>query len=326
MDPNGDGDPSDGIDGWRLDVADMVNLNFWKTFHGWVKEINPDAYITGEIWWHDWQKNEMTNAQPWLQGDAFDGVMNYRFTKAIKKFMIDQTSAISAKAFADSMQAIYQDYPWERVLTCQNLMDSHDLDRLSSQLMNPDRWIDHDADPFNNPEYNTRKPDSIAWQKLRMIATVQFAMPGIPMIYYGTEAGMWGGDDPDDRKPMIWPEMNPTPETHNYLGQVRDTEDVVNFDHSLFQFYQKLASLRKLNPTLRYGKIKFQPTEHEHLLVFVRSGEQGNIWVVVNNSAKITNYSLPTSKGLKDLQSSKKLAKKELVIAPYEVKLLLEVQ
>lgn len=32
--------------------------------------------------------------------------------------------------------------------------------------------------------------------------------PGAPMIYYGDEAGMWGGDDPDCHwKPMVWPGM-----------------------------------------------------------------------------------------------------------------------
>ena len=32
MDPNQDGDPSDGIDGWRLDVAEKVNIKFWQEF------------------------------------------------------------------------------------------------------------------------------------------------------------------------------------------------------------------------------------------------------------------------------------------------------
>ena len=49
MDPNGDGDPSDGIDGWRLDVAEKVNIKFLKTFRRWVNEINPNAYLTGEV-------------------------------------------------------------------------------------------------------------------------------------------------------------------------------------------------------------------------------------------------------------------------------------
>ena len=45
MDPNGDGNPEDGIDGWRLDVAEQVNIKFWKKFRGWVFDINPNAYL-----------------------------------------------------------------------------------------------------------------------------------------------------------------------------------------------------------------------------------------------------------------------------------------
>ena len=50
MDPNNDGNPEDGIDGWRLDVAAEVPINFWKEFRKWVKEINPDSYITGDLY------------------------------------------------------------------------------------------------------------------------------------------------------------------------------------------------------------------------------------------------------------------------------------
>jgi cyclomaltodextrinase / maltogenic alpha-amylase / neopullulanase len=82
MDPNQDGDPSDGIDGWRLDVAAEVPMPFWEEFRGWVKDINPNAYITGEIWWDDFNKFTFRNAKPWLD-NAFDGVMNYRFGDGI---------------------------------------------------------------------------------------------------------------------------------------------------------------------------------------------------------------------------------------------------
>ncbi len=41
MDPDGDGDPSDGVDGWRLDVAFCVPHGFWKSWRAHVKSINP---------------------------------------------------------------------------------------------------------------------------------------------------------------------------------------------------------------------------------------------------------------------------------------------
>ncbi|MEM7518542.1 MAG: alpha amylase N-terminal ig-like domain-containing protein, partial [Planctomycetota bacterium] len=49
MDPDGDGDPADGIDGWRLDVPMEVAMPFWDRWRTHVKSINPDAYITGEV-------------------------------------------------------------------------------------------------------------------------------------------------------------------------------------------------------------------------------------------------------------------------------------
>ena len=46
MDPNNDGDPSDGIDGWRLDVAREVPIGFWTDWRRLVKSINPNAIIS----------------------------------------------------------------------------------------------------------------------------------------------------------------------------------------------------------------------------------------------------------------------------------------
>ena len=78
MDPNGDGDPSDGIDGWRLDVPQDIPHPFWRDWREVVKTTNPEAYITGEIW--GW-------AQPWINdGDQFDAVMNYQFAMAAQDF------------------------------------------------------------------------------------------------------------------------------------------------------------------------------------------------------------------------------------------------
>src|SRR5690606_35740788 len=85
MDPNGDGDPSDGVDGWRLDVAEMVSIRFWEAFRDTVRAINPEAYLVGEVWWEDWRNRKIFNARPWLEGDAFDAVMNYRWAVAARK-------------------------------------------------------------------------------------------------------------------------------------------------------------------------------------------------------------------------------------------------
>ncbi|MFO0783683.1 MAG: alpha-amylase family glycosyl hydrolase [Phycisphaerales bacterium] len=87
MDPNGDGDPSDGVDGWRLDVPNEVPLPFWWEWRTLVKKINPNAYISGEIW---------DRAEAYLDGRAFDGVMNYEFAKPAVQWVANQKQKITA--------------------------------------------------------------------------------------------------------------------------------------------------------------------------------------------------------------------------------------
>ncbi|MBC8181624.1 glycoside hydrolase family 13 protein [candidate division KSB1 bacterium] len=284
MDPNGDGDPSDGIDGWRLDVAEKVNINFWKTFRTWVRDINPDAYITGEIWWEDWENNKMFNAAPWLQGDAFDAVMNYRVAKVIKNFVIDKKGKISSQEFVDAIGQIHTDYNWDNVLVCQNLMDSHDVDRLASQIVNPDRWFDHYANPGQNPHYEVRKPTKTEMLKLQLVVAMQMTLPGAPMIYYGDEVGMWGGDDPDCRKPMVWKELHYEPEVAHPTGKFRP-KDEVTFDNELFAWYEKLIRIRKENPVLSLGKIDFFLSDvKNNILGYKRNYQNETLWIIINNN------------------------------------------
>ncbi|MEM6645698.1 MAG: alpha-amylase family glycosyl hydrolase, partial [Bacteroidota bacterium] len=106
LDPNGDGDPSDGIDGYRLDVAEQVPLGFWRDYYRFVKDINPDAYLVGEIWWEAWPDG-MMDPRPWLDG-VFDAVMNYRWYKATRGFLADAPPRLSPSGYVahlDSLEA-----------------------------------------------------------------------------------------------------------------------------------------------------------------------------------------------------------------------------
>ncbi|MCM3629512.1 alpha-glycosidase [Paenibacillus glycanilyticus] len=157
-----------GIDGWRLDVANEVDHQFWREFRQAVKSVNPDAYILGEIW-HD--------AMMWLEGDQFDAVMNYPFTNAVLDFFGHQT--IDAKAFADAIGRQLAAYPQQVTETAFNLLDSHDTPRLLTICGDEAR-------------------------AMKLAALFQLTYPGTPCIYYGDEVGMNGEGDPDCRKCMVW--------------------------------------------------------------------------------------------------------------------------
>ena len=292
-DPNGDGDPSDGIDGWRLDVAERLQMNFWKQFNKWVKDLNPEAYLTGEIWWEDYWNNQQFNAAPWLTGDVFDAVMNYRFGDAMLKFFLDEKQQISATELDNLLKSARQDYRPETAYALQNILDSHDMERLASAAANPDRWMDHGNNLHYNPDFKIGPPDQVGWSKIKAILTFQFTYPGAPYIYYGDEVGMWGADDPDCRKPMVWAEYNYDDETAHPCDRLPDCNysrdcDKVYINLDILNTYKTLIQLRKKYSALVHGSYQtVLIADEKGLFAFQRSNKNEIILAVFNSSKSI---------------------------------------
>lgn len=292
MDPNNDGNPDDGIDGWRLDVAERVQINFWSLFGAWVRDINPDAYLTGEVWWEDWWQGKMYNAAPWLTNNRFDAVMNYRFGDAMFAFFIDQKNKITPSQLDIRLEKVRKEYPPDTKFVLQNVLGSHDTERFASALVNPNRIIDHANNTWYNREFNIRKPNQQERDIQRAILAFQFAYVGAPYIYYGDEAGMWGADDPDCRKPMIWPDFSYDPETSHFCDRLPDCngsrpKDEVFFNEDLFHYYQSLCQLRMNNTILRKGDYKtILIDDNNGLFGFERSLAGNRIWAIFNSSDK----------------------------------------
>lgn len=157
------------IDGWRLDVANEVDHAFWREFRQVVKNTKQDAYILGEVW---------HQANPWLQGDQFDGVMNYPLTDAIFDFV---QHGKSASTFQHAVTKHLYSYP-KLVNEVQfNLLGSHDTPRILT------------ACGGNK-------------QLVKLSYLLLFSFPGSPCIYYGDEIGMAGENDPGCRACMVWEE------------------------------------------------------------------------------------------------------------------------
>ncbi|MEM8874454.1 MAG: alpha-amylase family glycosyl hydrolase [Planctomycetota bacterium] len=269
MDPNGDGDPSDGIDGWRLDVPQDIPHPFWIDWRKHVKGLNPDAYITGEIW---------SFAQPWLKGDQFDAVMNYQFSMPTQDFFVDQSTAISPSEYAAALMNVVEAYPRPIAYAQQNLMGSHDTDRLASMFVNPDRPYDGANRPQDNaatfdPPYSDRAPTAEEWNRFKQLVLFQHSFVGAPMTYYGDEAGMWSPDDPSNRQPFPWPDKGP------YDG------DRVGFNEDIFRHYQHAIAIRNSVEALRVGDVSFPMTDDERDVLVMKRGTDGQtVYVVINRS------------------------------------------
>ncbi len=163
--------------------------------------------------------------------------MNYPITEAIIEYFAK--SEMNAREFRESICEILYRYTWQVNEVMLNLLDSHDTSRF-----------------LNKAKFNI--------EKLILAETFLFTFVGAPMVYYGTEIGMIGEDDPDCRRGMIW------------------DEDKWNKD--LFKKIKKLIQIRKDNIALRRGHIRF--IEDKNLVMFERSYANENVLVIINNSNK----------------------------------------
>ncbi|QDU70942.1 Neopullulanase 2 [Mucisphaera calidilacus] len=259
-----DGNPDHGIDGWRLDVANEVPMTFWRAWRKHVKAVKPDAYIAGEIW---------TDASPWLQGDQFDAVMNYRFADAAQDFFADQENAITPSAFAQKLLEVALMYPAEVAAVQMNLFDSHDTDRLASMFRNPDRAYDGDNRLQDDADYDPGPPTDEEYQRLIQAVTCQMTYLGAPMIYYGNEVGMYSPDDPSNRMPMWWEDLMP----------YENPDFVIRED--VFAAHQRLIAIRHALLPLRRGDFRIQSTNDEAgTLVYERRLDDHQVVVAINRS------------------------------------------
>ena len=157
-----------GVDGMRLDVANEVNPDFWRKMRPYVKTLNPNEWIVGEIW---------GDGNPWLQGDQFDSVMNYQFREAALRFIAHGTE--DARQFANNLMRVHHSYPAQVSRNMMNLLSTHDTTRFLTECKG-----DHDL--------------------AKLGAAIQFTWVGEPSVYYGEELGMEGGKDPENRRGMEW--------------------------------------------------------------------------------------------------------------------------
>lgn len=276
-----DGQVQNGIDGWRLDVAFCVDMDFWRDWSAHVKSINANAYLTAEI------NNDVTQVLPYVQGDAFDAVMHYSFASLCIDYFVQHRMTVTT--FMQRMDSLNRVYSDEVLSGMMQLYDSHDTPRFTSAIHNPqwpafDTWGEYlHASHAWHPGTKTNKPSEADYAMQKQMAIFQFTWPGSPMIYYGDEVGMWGANDPDCRKPMVWTDMQYTPEQYQLDGTQLLQADSVYVREDLKQLYAQLAALRAKEQILRTGACRVFPAkERSGMIMFERYAMGQEIGVYIN--------------------------------------------
>ena len=267
-----------GIDGWRLDVpGDITDPDFWCDFRELVKGVNPEAYLVGEIPWQ---------AEEWLRGDKFDGVMNYQFTQACLAFFggqdidpflsanlmgLPQTQPWNGSQFAARVSELLSIYPEEAVYAQLNLLSSHDMPRFLSLV-------------------------SQKTQDFRLATLFQMTYPGAPCIYYGDEIGMVNG-----------PNRNPEDARYAFSW------DQASWSYEIRNFVRNCIQLRRKNSALTSGDFKIISAD-DNKFTYTRQTETQTLVIIINNTdtpsnvdENLTQY-FPPQALLKDLLTGKSVS------------------
>mgnify|MGYP005989382743 CR=1 FL=1 len=288
MDPDGDGDPADGIDGWRLDVAEELPPAFWQEWHALVRQLNPQAFTSAEIW---------GDSKDFIINNHFSSAMNYNgFAMVAKAWFIDRT--ISSDEFHRQFGGRFRSHPQRQGLALMNLYDSHDTQRIASAIVNrhmPPGYDDSKSvGPQGSRDYKIQGPNAEETEMLKLMALFQFTAPGAPMIYYGTELGMWGADDPDDRMPAWWPDLEFAPMTRGPHGESLNPPITVGYNAELHAYYQRLGKMRAKLEVLRRGDFQKFDTNSDEVFAFLREDENLRALIVLNRGS--TPIQAPTSR------------------------------
>lgn len=230
-----------GAGGWRLDVADELPDEFIKILRKKLKEVKKDSVLIGEVWEDASNKVSYNRKREYLFGNELDSVTNYPLRQIILDLVRNH---IGSKYFIKKYLSLKENYPKEYFYSTMNMLGNHDTERVLTMLNNN---ID----------------------LLKEAVLIQMTLPGVPLIYYGDEAGLNGGKDPSNRKSYPWGKEN----------------------KDILEFYRKISAIRVSEEALKNGEIEFLEFNNG-ILGYERTLNKDRIIIVVNIMEKEENISI----------------------------------
>lgn len=227
-----------GVDGLRMDVAYCMDKEFLKALHRHVKARRPEFFLFGEMIHGDY--NSIVNEE------MMDSCTNYECQKGIY-------SSFNSTNFFEILYSFNRQFgkdPWclytGKPLLC--FADNHDTNRIASLLEKK--------------------------EQLPLVYAMLMSMPGIPVVYYGSEWGMKGVKNENDTS--IRPEVKEL--EHNEL-----TDTI-----------EKLIAVHKSEPALR-GKEYAQIAINNGWCTYERRDGDNVVWTSINMTDKPVDISVPYS-------------------------------
>lgn len=252
--------PDQGIDGWRVDVANMT---------GRYRDIDLSHDVARQVRRGVDEVGAERGCEPLLiaehthdhsqdvVGDGWHGVMNYSaFTKPAWTWLRAREAPpqflgapvplprLGGDLLVETMREFAAIVPWRTTAHSFTLLGSHDTTRIKTLVGND--------------------PDLV-----HLAAGLLFTMPGIPMVTYGDEIGMPGDSGEDGRRPMPW------------SAQAEGCDD---WNIGILDIYRALIHARRSTAALTSGGLRWLHTEDD-AVVFVREHLSGSALVHLARAA-----------------------------------------
>ncbi len=233
-----------GLGGWRLDVADELSDDCLLMINKAVKDVSKDTVVIGEVWEDASNKVAYDVQKSYFAKPELDAVMNYPFRDNMVKFLLGGCDAFYLK---NTFMTQMENYPKRNFMGNFNMLSTHDIARIFTVV---------------NNDMNV----------LEQFVSALFLFPGVPCIYYGDEAGLEGGKDPDNRRTYPWGREN----------------------KEIYNIYKKYSDLRHKSDLLKSGESLFDAIDENIFCVIRYKGTEKYI-LYLNNAIEEKEFSSPYS-------------------------------
>ncbi len=257
-----------GIDGFRHDATKHVDELYWRTLTRKLKEINscnPMIYQIGETY----GSPELINS--YISTGMLDGQFDFNvYDDAVAVFARDGESFERLK---NSLTQSLRYYGYHNLMGY--ITGNQDRPRFISLAGGSLRFDEDSKYAGWNREIGVGDP--IGYDKLILLHAFNLTIPGIPVIYYGDEIGLPGGNDPDNRRWMKF-------------------EDLTSREEEVKTKVQELTRLRTSSMALLYGDLQILYSD-ETTFAYIRSYFDDFSVVLFNKSTEVRtlNISIPIS-------------------------------
>lgn len=244
-----------GIAGFRLDVADELPDEFITEIRKAINKVNKDSILIGEVWEDATNKVSYDKNRKYFINASLQSVMNYPFMENAVNFM---EGYISAHELSEFFYKQMENYPKEYFNSNLNLVDGHDRVRILTKLSDSQNVNEISEEEKKNHTIE-RDKYLLAVSRLKALSVLQYTIPGTPLLYYGDEVGVYGYNDPYNRKAYPWG----------------------NEDKELCSHYIALGEMRSKSKVFAEGEFRTLYTG-AHTFAFERTTNDERVVVIVN--------------------------------------------